>query len=143
MAGHGRGEVDHVGGTAKVAVRWEIAAGKLLLDCDYILNFLKDKFEPTKQTCVFSEITEQKPDIERAQVNQYKYYTIPGLSKFHVMIVTPKSLSYKASNIICVCSSCQLEYGSYRNFEEYPLQVNEQTSQARLRYAHLQEDEFT
>ena len=77
MAGHGRGEVDHVGGTAKVAVRWEIAAGKLLLDCDYILNFLKDKFEPTKQTCVFSEITEQKPDKERAQVNQYKYYTIP------------------------------------------------------------------
>ena len=143
VAGHGKGEVHHVGGTAKVAISWEIASGKLLLDCDYILDFLKDKFEPSKQTYVFNETTEQKHDIERAQVNQYKYYTIPGLSKFHVMIDTPKSLSFKASNIICVCSSCQLEYGSCSNFEEYPLQVHEQTSQARLRYSHLQEDELT
>ena len=69
MAGDGKGEVDHVGGTAKVAVRWEIAAGKVLLDCDDILDFLKDKFEPSKQTYVFNETTEPKLDIERAQAN--------------------------------------------------------------------------
>ena len=69
MAGHGKGEVDHVGGTAKVAVRWEIAAGKVLHDCDDILDFLKDKFEPSKQTYVFNETTEPKLDIERAQAN--------------------------------------------------------------------------
>ena len=57
------------------------------------------------------------------------------------MIFTPTSLSFKASNIICVCSSCQSESGSCHSFEEYPLQVHEQTSQATLRTADLQEDE--
>ena len=57
------------------------------------------------------------------------------------MIFTQTSLSFKASNIICVCSICQLEYRSCSNFEEYPLQVHEQTNQATVRSAHLQEDE--
>ena len=48
MAGHGKDEVDYVAGTAKVAVRREIAGGKKLLDSDDILDFLKDKFEPSK-----------------------------------------------------------------------------------------------
>ena len=52
---HGKGEVDHVGGTAKVVIRREIAAEKVLLHCDDILDFLKDKFEPSKQTYVFNE----------------------------------------------------------------------------------------
>ena len=38
-------------------------------------------------------------------------------------------------------TSCQKEYGSCPNFEEYPFQVHEQTSHATLRSAHLQEDE--
>ena len=59
LAVHGKGEVDHVGRTAKVAVRWKIAAGKVLLGCDNIINFLKDKFVPSKQTHVFNEFTEQ------------------------------------------------------------------------------------
>ena len=107
VAGHGKGEVDHVGGTSKVAVRWEITAGKVLLDCDDILDFLKDKLSQISKH-IFNEITEQTLDVERAQANWYKYYTITGSSKFHVMIFT----SFKASNIICVCSICQLEYGS-------------------------------
>ena len=109
VAGHGKGEVDHVGGTSKVAVRWEITAGKVLLDCDDILDFLKDKLNQISKH-IFNEITEQTLDVERAQANWYKYYTITGSSKFHVMIFTP----FKASNIICVCSICQLEYGSWK-----------------------------
>ena len=59
------------------------------------------------------------------------------------MISIPTSLLFKASNIICLCSSCQLEYGPCPNFEEYPLQVYKQTNQAILISTHLQEDEFT
>ena len=58
MASHGKGELDHGGGTAKVAIRWAIPVGKKLLDCDDFLGFLKDKFEPSKQTYVFNEIRE-------------------------------------------------------------------------------------
>ena len=39
VAGHGKGEIDHVEGTAKVAGSRKIAAGKVLLDCD-IFDFL-------------------------------------------------------------------------------------------------------
>ena len=49
MTGHGKGEVDHVGGTAKVAVRQEIAAGKVLLDCDNILDFLVNLSQVSKR----------------------------------------------------------------------------------------------
>ena len=38
----------------------EDSSWKVLLDCDDILDFLKDKFEPSKQTYVFNEITEKK-----------------------------------------------------------------------------------
>ena len=40
-------------------MRWKIAAGKVLLGCDNIIDFLKDKFVPSKQTHVFNEFTEQ------------------------------------------------------------------------------------
>lgn len=53
---HGKGEV---GRTAKVAVRWKIAAGKVLLGCDNIIDFLKDNFVPSKQTHILNEFTEQ------------------------------------------------------------------------------------
>ena len=131
-------KVNNTAGTGKLA--WEIAAKKVLLHCDDILDFLEEKFEPGKQTYVFNETTEQKLDIERPQADRYKYYTITGSSKLHVMVLTPTYFSMKASNIICVCSSCQLQYGSYPNFEEYPFHIHEQTSQDTLKSAHLQED---
>ena len=40
VAGHGKGEIHHVEGTAKVAGSRKIAAGKVLLDCDNIFDFL-------------------------------------------------------------------------------------------------------
>lgn len=69
-------KVNHAAGTGKLA--WEIAAKKVRLHCDDILDFLEEKFEPGKQTYVFNETTEQKLDIERPQADRYKYYTITG-----------------------------------------------------------------
>ena len=42
--GHGKGEVDHVGGLTKVCVRREVAAGRKLQNTETIVNFLEQKF---------------------------------------------------------------------------------------------------
>ena len=41
IAKHGKGEVYHVGGIVKTAIRREIAGGEVLLDCDHMVSFLK------------------------------------------------------------------------------------------------------
>ena len=44
VAGHGKGEVDHVGGLAKVAIRREVAAGQQLSNAEGMINCLEGKF---------------------------------------------------------------------------------------------------
>ena len=43
IAGHGKGEVDHVGGVVKVKVRREVAAGKKLQFADEVVQFLSPR----------------------------------------------------------------------------------------------------
>jgi hypothetical protein len=45
IAGHGKGEVDHVGGIAKIAIRREIANDADLKDAEDMVTFLLKKFE--------------------------------------------------------------------------------------------------
>ena len=44
IAGHGKGEVDHVGGITKVAARQEITKGAVFSNSSEITTFLQDKF---------------------------------------------------------------------------------------------------
>ena len=44
IAGHGKGEVDHVGGLAKVEIRREIAGGQQLSNAEEMINCLEGKF---------------------------------------------------------------------------------------------------
>ena len=44
VAGHGKGEDDHVGGMAKVAVRQEIARGAYFANAEEVVSFLTHKF---------------------------------------------------------------------------------------------------
>ena len=44
ISGHRKGEVDHVGGIAKVAIRREVAAGKFLYTAAEMVDFLGDNF---------------------------------------------------------------------------------------------------
>ena len=99
VAGHGKGEVDHVGGTAKVAVRREIAAGQTFLDSEDIVEFLDKKFENSSTNYVFREIKSRDLDIEWAEAGRFAYPTINGSSKFHTMVFIPNSETFSASNI--------------------------------------------
>ena len=44
IAEHRKGDVNHVGRFVKTAIWREIAGGKVLLDCDHMVSFLKSKF---------------------------------------------------------------------------------------------------
>ena len=50
VAGHGKGEVDHVGGLAKVAIRREVAAGQQLSNAEGMINCLEGKFGESGST---------------------------------------------------------------------------------------------
>ena len=57
VAGHGKGEVDHVGGLAKVAIRREVAAGQQLSNAEEMINCFEGKFgESESPIYVFKEI---------------------------------------------------------------------------------------
>ena len=57
ISGHGKGEVDHVGGLAKVAIRREIAAGEMLSTAADMVDCLRRKFgESQSPPYCFKEI---------------------------------------------------------------------------------------
>ena len=91
IAEHGKGKVDHVGGIVKTAIRGEIAGGKVLLDCDHMVSFLKSKFDNAKRKI---------------------YKRMDGSAKFQVIVFKPNSNSFKAGNRLCVCDECCISYDS-------------------------------
>lgn len=112
IAGHGKGEVDHVGGVVKVAARQEINRGRLFTNAQEVNEFLCSKFEdkttPTYKLC---EITVAELAKERLIHKRKVYKTIAGSSSFHVMIFEPNSTSFLASPRICICASCRNKIG--------------------------------
>ena len=73
------------------------------------------------QNYVFKEIADRELDIQQAAAGHFRYPTIEGSSKFHAMVFTLNSTTFKASNILCMCDQCEGEYGSCVNFPECQL----------------------
>ena len=125
VAGHGKGEVDHVGGLTKVKVRREVAAGHVMQTASEMVEWLQTKFE-TKQdpNYVFKNFEQKSLEAERA-TDQLKHYpTVNGSSHFQVIVFRPNE-PMKASPRICICDKCQNEYGSCDLFKEYTLTCNQ------------------
>ena len=126
IPGHGKGEVDHVGGIVKVAVRREIAAGRVMLDSNDIVDFLREKFgASTAVPYIIEEIDGKILDIERAMTRRKLYPTVDGSSKFQAIVFNPNTNKFKASKRICICNECQLDYGSCSLFNEFELTVQD------------------
>ena len=100
------------------------------------LIFLKINLSQVSKR-MYSMKSQRKNDIKRAQANRYKYYTIPGSLEFHVWFL-PQHLFHSKDETWFV----YVQVVSY-NMGHAPvsLQVHNETSQATLRSAHLQEDE--
>ena len=126
IASHGKGEVDHVGGVAKVAVRREIAGGQVFTSSAQIVSFLKNKFgeNDTPQYHIV-EIHETSLKDERDGDHRKAFKTIGGSSEFQIMVFIPNSTRFKASPRICLCDLCMTEYGSCPLFAHYEVHVQE------------------
>ena len=113
IAEHGMGEVDHVGGIVKTAIRGEIAGGEVLLDCDHMVSFLKSKFSDNENPhYIIKEIKEGVLQVKRDNAKRKIYKRMDGSAKFQVIVFKPNSNSFKAGNRLCVCDECCISYDS-------------------------------
>ena len=65
IAGHGKNEVDHVGGVTKTKIRREVAAGNSLQFANQMEEFLHGKFNQKTDLYVFTDITPERLAQER------------------------------------------------------------------------------
>ena len=124
IAGHGKGEVDHVGGLAKCSVRRYAGTGGLVLNANDCVAFLEDKFGmKSNPTFHLKEIDTEELKVRRELARQKKYPTINGSDNFQVMVFTPNSRTFKAAPYLCMCDLCKEKYGSCSLFKSYDLKT--------------------
>ena len=122
VAGHGKSEVDSVGGTLKIAVRRAVSCGSYFEKSSDIVSFLSSKFGGTK----FNLEEVETVDLNRARLesNMQRYETVRGSSKFQAIVFKPAMETFKACNFLCFCVQCSFEYGSCANFKEFKVKVS-------------------
>ena len=124
VAGHGEGEVDHVGGVAKVAVRQDIARGSYFANAEEVVSFLHDKFgEKQFPNYHITEIPTDDLKMLRHSASPLISKTLQGSSSFHLILFKPGAATFKAATRYCICARCQAEFGSCPLFKEYMLIV--------------------
>ena len=122
IAGHGKEEVDHVGGIVKVAVRREVWAGSFFTGATDMVDFLANKFQDREAAkYLICEIDASYLVQERARAKLRVFPTVEGSSTFQVMVFTPGKSSFKAATCICLCNECKCKYGSCEMFQEYEM----------------------
>ena len=126
VEGHGKGEVDHVGGIAKVYARDEINRGTIFTNASGIVNSLICKFGANSDPKYdIREIDVQELTAIRSKRNRMVFKTVHGSDSFHVMVFKPNASTFRASPRLCICDECKADYGSCSLFSEYELCVHE------------------
>ena len=121
IADHGKGEVDHVGGAAKVAVRQQIAR-ELFTSAWEVHETLKKKIgEKDHLKYHIHQLSTDELENERQTNVNTVFKTIAGSASFEIMIFKPNSEVFKASSRLCICTACQVEYGSCSLFKKIPV----------------------
>ena len=88
ISGHGKGEVDHVSGLAKVAIRRHVSARGVVLDANDCAVFLQEKFgQADNPAYLIQEISvELLTEMRRAARLKSYPIMIKGSSRFQVMV---------------------------------------------------------
>ena len=124
FAGHGKGEVGHVGGVAKICIHREIAAGNFFSCANEMVEFLNNKFKDhSSPNYVIKNIDGKQLEDDRSALKLKSFQTIEGSSKFQTMIFNPNSDYLKGAPWMCFCENCQTEYGSCDLFLPYELSI--------------------
>lgn len=126
IAGHGKGEVDHVGGLAKTAVRKEVARGEFFQNAEELVDFLQEDLVSRDQlTYDVKEIKENELVDLRAECRLKVFETLDGSSQFQVMLFKPNCKKVHVAERLCVCESCLEQYGTCSSFKEVELDVRQ------------------
>ena len=92
VANHGKGEVDHVGGLAKVSVRLSVASGETFYCSADMVEYLSENFKDKRHPPHFyKELLQDELDVARAEASLTRFQTIAGCDNFQVMIFNPHS----------------------------------------------------
>ena len=122
VTGHGKREVDHVGGLAKVIIRQWVAACEVFLSSSKMVDYLAVKFkDSTNPKYIVKEIDSSLLVENRAAANLLVHPAIHGSSTFQVTVFTPNSNHMKAVKRISIHQQCQNDYGSCNIFSSYPI----------------------
>ena len=98
IASHGKGEVDHVGRIAKIAIQREIANGALLADAEETVAFLEKKFQDNSEPkYLMEQIHEKELEMAPAKARCYEVQTIKGSSSFQVLVIPQEKKSFLAA----------------------------------------------
>lgn len=120
--GHGKSEVDSVGGIAKSSVRTQVARGDYFGDSADVVEFLNNKFsDKSNPSYSVVEITADSLEEDRKAARRYKYSVIHGSDSFYAFVFSPNQTSFKAAPRICVCEKCISDYGSCNLFSSHVL----------------------
>ena len=77
IAGHRKGEVNHVGGLTKATVQRETSAWRKLKKSESIVNFLEEKFgNKSDPSHIFKNIDSENIEEERDGERSRKYITV-------------------------------------------------------------------
>ena len=126
VEGHGKGEVDHVGGIAKVFARDQINRGVIFSGAAHIVSHLIQKFGTNKSPEYhIAEIKVEELEVLRESRCRKQYKTVDGSASFHVMVFKPNQTYFMTSPRLCICEQCKEDYGSCSLFSRYKLDVHE------------------
>ena len=140
IAGHGKNEVDTVGGTAKIALRTAIARKMSFFNAGECVQYLNEKFasstDPSYNIMLIPRYTVVE---ERLKAKKTVYPTVKGSSVFNVIVFKPDTSTIQVSPYLCACNSClSSEYGSCSSFETVPL-ITGTLNEISLRSAFLKD----
>ena len=125
VAGHGKNEVDTVGGTAKIALRTAIWRRITFYNAGEATSYLQDKFANSTDPSYDIKMIQRYNLVEEREKCKYiRYPTVKGSSCFNVLVFHPNSPTVKVAPHLCACEVCLgEEYGSCDLFESVSLQT--------------------
>ena len=104
-----------------MAIRRHVGTGGIVLNAEDCINFLERKYQSKENPNFVLKLISKESLLSARQGDQFS--TTQGSSKFHVMIFSPNSNSFKAAPYLCVCDSCLTDYGSCDLFQPYDVPV--------------------
>ena len=122
IPGHGKNEIDTVGGTQKIAIRRAVSNRMVFDRASACVDFLQEKFGDSESPIYdIKEIFPEQLEVERKSAGKRKYPTVDGSSLIRIILFKWDSDVIKAAPYLCVCEKCELDIGSCDLYYEMDL----------------------